>query len=108
MIIMSVDKHKDEEYKFYKGNFIVPAFLLHSVDSKLYVLWLISDDLHRHRYSSIYIDQCPEKELSKYVEVSSIDYILLHDGKDKSISYHVEFGRGYRLPRFSAIEIGWK
>lgn len=92
----------------YTGLIYLPSFLLHSKDSNLYLLWLISDDLHRYQYGKLNFvanPTCPERE-SKYIEIQSIEYITIHDGKYKSISYKVKFGRGYQLPRLIDVKTG--
>lgn len=77
---------------------VVDTFLVHSESADLYILYLISLDLHR-RYGDLLWADADDR----FVQVKSLD-ARVHYGAFCAIYYTVEFGRGYRIPRISRDE----
>lgn len=75
-----------------QNNIYCNAFIINSKSCNLYILYLISLDLHRHFSQHLNILD------DRYVEVGSLQ-VAIHDGVYAAIEYKVVSGRGYKLPR---------
>lgn len=75
-----------------QNNIHCNAFIINSESCTLYILYLISLDVHRHFSQHLNILD------DRYVEVESLQ-VAIHDGVYAAIEYKIISGRGYKLPR---------
>jgi len=70
-------------------------FILQSTHVKEYILFLISQHLHKYYLTKLNFSNDDDR----FVEVESVKIVINHSSL-YSISYEVTFGHGYKLPKF--------